>query len=445
MSKWPLDPDVPRHDEVPLLPGQGARRRPVGPSPFVPRPRLPPGFGRGPVRLPRIPVPRLPGPLGLIELIDKLDPPKYPAPGLVNIDIPGMERCDGPYYQTPENWYGWMNFDYNSMHCGDPDFQLGGQVPGSVWWTQSPLPDQAGYPQVGFGQGLSFGGQVPNSLICYYGYLAGSAWRGLEHSSWYRVFNKSPLEIYNVGVGIPLPDPVPNPNMVRQIPANPQPYTLGHGTTANPNSPDGYPEPQGAAIPVAEQLVMSPAPAAWGFGFGLGLAPGLDTDTKTAPKPQPTPQPDRLKPPPLPAPPAENTKEKKAQSKSAALGRLLYNALDAASENADIVDALFKALPCATQKRWKKGRKPRKAVDQFGQYGANGADWKLQALWHNWHLMDPVEGWQNIAWNLLEDQLYGLVHKTIPVQAGGPGMEQQFLAFADLLKQIPLHQPKECP
>lgn len=123
-----------------------------------------------------------------------------------------------------------------------------------------------------------------------------------------------------------------------------------------------------------------------------------------------------------PRPPRSNEKEKKVRraptTKGARFGYALYRAVDRISENAELVDAMYDALPDDVKKRWEKGRKKRGPVDSFGQYGVDGADWKLQALWHNWHKMDAVEAVKNIVKNQLEDTIIGNINRQLPKQVG---------------------------
>lgn len=89
------------------------------------------------------------------------------------------------------------------------------------------------------------------------------------------------------------------------------------------------------------------------------------------------------------------------------------------SEASELVDALYEALPEATKRRWEGKAKwfeydnvgdysdDRGLLDNAGQYGILGADWKLQALYHNWHKVDLDKAFENIAVNSFEDALYG--------------------------------------
>lgn len=124
-------------------------------------------------------------------------------------------------------------------------------------------------------------------------------------------------------------------------------------------------------------------------------------------------------PPPRPhmrQPPRGRNKERKARSRSAAVGIALFRALDWISEAAEVVDALYDALPADVKARWGRGRDGRGFVDQAGQYGIDGADWKLQALYHNWHKVDVPLAIKNIVKNGVEDKVIGGISRTVPKQ-----------------------------
>lgn len=124
-------------------------------------------------------------------------------------------------------------------------------------------------------------------------------------------------------------------------------------------------------------------------------------------------------PPPRPhtrQPPRGRNKERKARSRSAAIGIALFRALDWISEAAEVVDALYDALPKDVKARWGRDRDGRGFIDQAGQYGIDGADWKLQALYHNWHKVDVPQAIKNIVKNGVEDKVIGGISRTVPKQ-----------------------------
>lgn len=362
--------------------------------------------------------------------------------------LAGMTRCDGPYYTTPNDYIGWMNIDFNAFHCGqNPDFQLSGQAPGVYWVGEEPDPTGCAgcgiqpLPQPGTRIMYPGGGSTPLTAITYYIYCQPSfvnctAHRGAEQSSWFRTETVSP---WYVDVKAPVIMHTPNMEVpapiLRRLPAlTPQPVEQTRP------EPAMFVDDIVVTSPVTQRMVNR-VPDYWRLQLNVpGVASASQTGGRTLTPPS---IPGRPAPTIPSEPPPGRTKQRKFNSRIQRIGILLYNALDVISESADLVDSLYKALPCDVQKRW--NRPNRKGADQFGQYGANGADWKAQAIWHNFHKLDVDEAVNNIAWNALEDMLYGMIHRKVPTQAGGPGMEQQWRAFNELLGTLPVHQPKECP
>lgn len=117
-------------------------------------------------------------------------------------------------------------------------------------------------------------------------------------------------------------------------------------------------------------------------------------------------------------PPNARVKEKKMLNRSKRFGAALFAALDAISENAELIDAFYDALPKDVRDRWGKGRDDRGLIDTAGQYGIDGADWKMQALWHNWHKVDPLEAFKNIFKNQVEDKVIGYYQRHLPRNVG---------------------------
>jgi hypothetical protein len=100
------------------------------------------------------------------------------------------------------------------------------------------------------------------------------------------------------------------------------------------------------------------------------------------------------------------TKEKKVMSRGKAAAIAIARALDWLSESAEVVSALYDALPDDVKNRWRCDSLDRPG-DQMGQYGVDGADCKLQALYWNWHRLDVRAALGNILTNEIEDRLYG--------------------------------------
>lgn len=94
----------------------------------------------------------------------------------------------------------------------------------------------------------------------------------------------------------------------------------------------------------------------------------------------------------------------------------LFNALDGISESAEVIDALYQALPKSVRSKW--DRKGRGLIDGAGQYGIDGADWKLQALWYNWSKIDAEQAVKNLINNGIQDKVHGGLHKHLPKNTG---------------------------
>jgi hypothetical protein len=107
--------------------------------------------------------------------------------------------------------------------------------------------------------------------------------------------------------------------------------------------------------------------------------------------------------------PPKGTKEVKTKGLKIAVA--VAGLLDRISEGAEVIDAIYQALPAHVRKRWEKGRDLDRQGDQLGQYGIAGADWKVQAIWHNVLQIDANKALKNILLNELSDKLYGAAHK----------------------------------
>ena len=136
--------------------------------------------------------------------------------------------------------------------------------------------------------------------------------------------------------------------------------------------------------------------------------PLSEPDTKERTKPQPLVSPAPLQPAGK-SPPQKNEHQGKA-SGGRGLAQHFARALDFVSESAEVVDAVYDALPDDVKKRWEKGRESRGLADQAGQYGIDGADWKAKAIWENRDKIDYSEAIKNIVQNQVEDQLYGAAY-----------------------------------
>lgn len=116
--------------------------------------------------------------------------------------------------------------------------------------------------------------------------------------------------------------------------------------------------------------------------------------------------------PPRPAPPKKGTRERKMKGPL----QTIMNALDIVSEASEFVGAFYDALPDRTKYEWEQ--KSRGLLDNAGQYGIDGADWKLNALWHNWHKVDIEQAIKNVIANEFQDKVLGQYQRALPKNIG---------------------------
>lgn len=164
------------------------------------------------------------------------------------------------------------------------------------------------------------------------------------------------------------------------------------------------------------------------IGFGSPLPNDLPLDwTEPDPNmkremfPDGVPEPiedSRDAPPPRWKPPRPSRPKRGTREAPKAQGPLqtIMKAMDIISEAAEFVDALYDALPDDVRKRWDE--KGRGLMDNAGQYGIDGADWKLNALWHNWHKVDIEQAIKNIIANELQDKILGKYQQALPKNIG---------------------------
>ena len=182
------------------------------------------------------------------------------------------------------------------------------------------------------------------------------------------------------GMASPLPAPVPAPEASEYLdPVNPY-----------------YP-------PVPESIMYSPEGAPW----------------------RPIPKHKRQ-------PPGRGTKEGKVLSNSAKVGIGLFRALDTASEAAEVVSAIYDALPEHIKKLYNRKDRP---GDSFGQYGLDGADWKLPAIYKHWREVDTRKAVENMFKNEIEDKIIGGYQKALPRNTVN-AMQDSEKAFYKKLDQL---------
>lgn len=359
----PFDPWTPPRPHGPRpLPANDA-------PPFRFRPKPKPGFGKrpfSPLNVPRgAPGRFLPG-LGagllFLDVVDGLLPYRNPNP-----------------YKHPPSHH-WCLVSY--CDTGPPQY-FNGQVRVANQIVGNACPSGAPFVDCIAGQAISAIGnfQWGEPMQFYPSVLRNGFWYQynvgggptVRHKHWrsYRRVTSSalPYEIPFVPVNwAPL---VPDPNPIRGMPGAPSPDL--------PIVPTPTPE----------------APFQWVW------------DSGPANSPRPRPRPSGKRPPPA------GVKEKKTRTRKLMVA--FFEVMDAVSENSEVINGFYEALPDSVQDKWGCAkRKGRQFIDSAGQYGIDHVDCKLQALWHNWHKVDAGLAIMNVAKNLTEDQLYGLLHRHLP-------------------------------
>lgn len=481
-----------RHASVPSSPRPGREgglskppkspyrpKRPVpAPKPrpqYVPRP----GWSRTPVKTP-----------GFIGPIDPRPVPERPARPVS--PEPSPLKPPRGRFRLPRGGWAYLPdvLDYGEG-LFFPNYSQPPRLPSNYVWCLGPLafpPVVTRPPPYGFWTSPGFF-RDPGS--CTIGLpLDGqvSAWSVTLLQTPYSYFNSSPARIYwrrqyqhsgafkrdyiagtvsRVGPALnPQPKPVPfatvpvtwsDPNIERWLPTYPDPFAdpvvpefqIGVGTPLS-EGPEGFANPD---LPYAPDH-------AWQWQIGIGLHDYVKPLVPTPQSPAPS-EPGKPKPPRRPRiprvprirrrRPRKREKHGKLSSNTAKLGIAMYKVLDRVSEGAEIVDAVYDALPADVRKRWEKERFPdahwvkdkntgkwvrvgiERPGDNFGQYGIDGADWKLQALYYNWHRVDYEQAVVNIFKNELSDKAIGEIHRKLPRNAGAAHSqgEMEFAATLD--------------
>lgn len=212
----------------------------------------------------------------------------------------------------------------------------------------------------------------------------------------------------------------PDPNIVRASPAS---MPVGDPLTGAP-SPlvPGFGTPVTGPAPFSNPDLAYQPDYAWGFQIAPDVTEGQGNTPSVPSGPSVPSRPTPIRGGVKREPPKRGEKQRKVITRSAQIGIALFRALDAISESAEVVDALFEALPEDVQKRWKRAHADdgeyRRLLDTAGQYGIDGADWKLQALYYNWHLLDVEQGLKNILKNALSDRIVGGIQRELPRNTG---------------------------
>ena len=427
--------NIPREPVKPRQPVQPYKADPRN-QPQRPRPMNPNDYGNGPVidnetgkrirppknpfavppvtrgGLPvtprRFPRPRIPG-IPWLDVIPLVEPLIFPDRSRRNPPVlpSNYSWCWGPF-PWPDG-YDWGDATYGPAftwmgECFTDKQPITGQVAEDVSW--SALPQYGPFAQITqFDEPVCYWWRNYNVPwpILYRGALAGTAIRSGPS------LNPQPSPYWPIITMAPAPDP----NVQRQmapIPEYDPRVALAPGNPVSPFEPVYAPTPDSPYEPDG-QWQWDPA---GGTGVGTGISSGGNTVTGTQP----------VVPPVTRAPPTEGEKQRKILTRTAKIGIALYKALDAASETAEIVDAIWDALPKDVQKRWKHCKENRMG-DSFGQYGPDQADCKLRALYHNWHRVDVELAIRNIIKNELQDRIIGGMQAGLPKNTGNAHAEAE--------------------
>lgn len=371
---WPKEVK-PRPRAVP--PAKPARPIGLPPKPVFSPPGRKPLPLRGPWRFPkpgRLPLPGWWQFIGVLELADgmyewwKNRTPYWPHPNL----YPYMRlACDAgprpPIYPIATH-LGYRAGNVNGNNCG---LELQ-SWPGAGALTQ-PFPG-GNYPTGSNGTYVVLDKRSFDPLV--WPSAAGSRFR--YDQVWHLTIPSGatigPAD--NLFIPLPLrqlPSPGMDPNRQRGLPGKPP----------LPDPPDYDPLPGNVPPPMRRVPAGSPMP-----GPGPGRVGGR-------------------------RPPGPRERERKAKSTMVHM----LSILDAISEGAEVVDAIYDALPDDVKRKW--DRKGRGLIDNAGQYGIDGADWKLKALWHNWDKVDIDQAARNILANHIQDSVLGSIYRKLPRNVGG--------------------------
>lgn len=471
----PSSPDLPPERgprplprRAPRTPARSPDRR--GTPRRVPTPSPPRVIPPGRINIPRgLPI-RLPFPLNIPDPTSIIYPPTPQRPADILAPYATLKCTATPYTDPGAGYPADSHFGYRSglVNAGDCALPL------QAWTGAQPL-TAVQPPQVtpaGNFTGVILQGKVNGPL----GDPTGRVMQAGDRARYAAVWHFSVPEAINI------PDPflhwIPwsgtpltfeDPNWTRRLPAYP-PISPSQrpGRTAEPSGPRreppqvrrnrrllrigfdlygwGTPERDPTEGPDADddQDYAGMHPGDWlglgtppvgtmpaiSIGTGTGITPGRGTKTETQMETvtkRPVPNAGRTRP-------GAGTRERKFISRSQRVLIGIFTLLDYTSEGADIVNAVFEALPKAVRKRWKCDRN-NPFLDTAGQYGISNADCKLQAIWHNYHHLDMDEAIRNIIINQIEDAIYGGIHAKLPKQTGA-ALDDSFKQLAEALKWL---------
>lgn len=195
---------------------------------------------------------------------------------------------------------------------------------------------------------------------------------------------------------------------------------------------DPYQIGYGAPLPMDLPLDWAePDPNMKRHFFPDGIADPMEPTREPEKEPQYKRQ-RRFRPPRI-KPPKKRTRERKQKGPL----NTILNALDIVSEASEFVGAFYDALPDDVKEKW--DQKGRGLIDNAGQYGIDGADYKLNALWHNWHKVDIEQAIKNVIANELQDKILGKYQQALPknighvADAGSLGLNELITLFNDTI------------
>lgn len=405
----PRYPNLPPYKSPPAPPGRVPHGDPRFPG-YVPEPeRTPRPITRPAGRRPfgrKVPKLRLPGINPLFETAAEVAETVFrnPDQNVVPVLPWNYRWCNGPVPWPPALQYHPPYFFGNSGSCA-----IGLPITGQTSQASTQDGIGAGVPRSYFRRGYRVAG--------------GSTLRDAIAGTVEKIAESNPQPSAHPPI---LHARWGNPNVDRWTPSVPDPWA----PTSKPDLQVGVGVPLPGPTPITNTDSPYEPDYQWSFQVGTGPAFGVPGRNDT---------PVVMLPPPPPVgrePPAKGEKQGKLLSKTAKVGIALFKALDVASEAAEVVDAVYEALPSDVRKRWEKAMFPDarwikdkqtgkwikvgmdRPGDNFGQYGLDGADWKLRALYHNWHRLDKVEAVKNIIKNELQDQVIGAMQKRLPKNTG---------------------------
>lgn len=347
----------------------------------------------------------------VVNLADFVEPLLWPSTSMPPILPANYYWCSGPLMPSGVPW------------IGPAAFELQGYCLGTVpVWGQAPATYRP-WPLYGYDQQYW-------SRLYETQYGPSEAILGVAKAAYSVASQPQPSPAWHIM------NPAPDPNIERYRPISPDPW-----------SPAPRPFAPGQIVTSVPEAFDNPdlpyqPDYQWLYEVGVGFAQSASDGSGSGSPSDTGGAGGSIRPPVVPIdpvrrePPGKRERHGKVMTRSAKVGIALYRALDRASESAEVVDAIYQALPKDVRDRWEKDRFPDahwikdkqtgkwikvgidRPGDNFGQYGLSGADWKLQALYWNWHKVDLVQAVKNVIKNELQDQVIGLIQRQLPRNVG---------------------------